>query len=444
LNRVMNILRPFVAGRVPRLLTAALAVLPAARTVQAQNTAPVRLTLSYALDLAERQGYDSLLAEASVHAAEGDLTAARLLQNPLFSGVYVRSTGVLIGNSRSTASGYSLSLADQGAGEGILSGKRGLRVREAREALTSARSNREDALRLLRFGVAQEFYVVLAAEAALRVSRDVAKSFDRAYDLVGVRYRYGAVSEVDLDRVETAKLEAEQTATAAAAQVAQAKAGLALLLGVDPSAPLELEGSLDGETPAWLAGGKVETFLAEAPTHRPDVAAARAALAKAQAALDLARRGRLPDVSLLAAYAREGPEEAPVTPPSVSLGATFELPLLNQRQGEIARAESDRVSAKIALDRAEAKARADVLSAWAAFSSAREAVERMKGRLLERARRARDLVELQYRSGAISLLDLLDAERTALSVGLEFEQDLNALRASEAQVAAAVGRNLVP
>jgi len=412
--------------------------------VQAQVPPPGRLSLPEALALAERQGYDALLAQASVASAEADLSAVRRLPNPLFSGAWVRSTGVPVSGGETTANGYSLSLADQGAAEAVLSGKRGLRVREATEAVSAARSNREDALRLLRLAVAQAFYDALAAEASLRVSRKVAESFARACDLVETRFRYGAVSEADVDRIETARLEAEQAATAAQAQVSQAKAAFALLLGLDPAVPPELEGSLERESPAWLSAGAPERFVAEALSARPDVAAARAALSRADAALALAKRQRLPDVSLSAAYAREGPEEAPITPPTLTLGATFELPVANQKQGEIARAVSDRVSAKIALDRAEARARTEVLTAWAAYLAARTRVERMRGSLLDRARRSRDLVELQYRSGAVSLLDLLDAERTALSVELEAKQDFDALRSAEAQMAAAIGRSVEP
>ena len=43
----------------------------------------------------------------------------------------------------------------------------------------------------------------------------------------------------------------------------------------------------------------------------------------------------------------------------------------------------------------------------------------MDARLLGRARRARDLIEVQYQKGSASLLDLLDAQRTLLAVNGE-------------------------
>lgn len=414
----------------------------AAGSATALESAPRSLTLADALGLAERQGYDFLLADAALRGAEGDLAAARRPANPFLSGGLVRSTGVPQGGSNTSAHGYTLSLADQGIVEGVVSGKRGLRVREAEAAVASARANRDDALRLLRFQVAQAFFGVLAAEASEQVDRDVARSFSRTLDLVQVRFRYGAVSEVDLDRVETAKLEAEQAVAGATAQVAQAKATLTFLLGGIPE-DFEAKAPLEGPAPAWLSADPNQ-LISEALARRPDVQAARSALGRAEAALELARRLRLPDMTLSAGYAREGPDAAPITPPSVTVGAAFELPVFNQRQGEIARAESDRLSARITLDRVSAQAAADVLSARASYVAAREQVDRMIDRLLERARRARELVRLQYGAGAISLIDLLDAERTALAVELEYEQNHSALRTALAQVATAMGREVTP
>jgi cobalt-zinc-cadmium efflux system outer membrane protein len=66
----------------------------------------------------------------------------------------------------------------------------------------------------------------------------------------------------------------------------------------------------------------------------------------------------------------------------------------------------------------------DVGAAFANFTSTRELIERMQSRLLERAKRARDLVELQFQRGAASMLELLDAQRTYIAANVEFLNDL--------------------
>ena len=402
------------------------------------------LTLSGALAAAEQKGFDALLAEAAVQGAAGDAMAARRLPNPQLTGAYLHSTSVPVPGGETSAGGYAVSAGDQGAIEGVASGKRSLRVGAAAAALASARSNRDDALRILRLQTLRAFYDVLLAEAAGEVRRGMEKSFEQTLDLVGVRMRFGAASEVDLARVETAKLEADQAVTAAAVQVAQARAALGVWLGGEELEGVELEGRLESPIPGGLSASDPESFLKEAVASRPDLRAARADLDRAEADLDLARRERIPDVALSAGYARQGPDVAPITPPTLSVGASFALPVFSQRQGEIARAESDRVAARIALDRAAARARAEVRSAWASFCSAREQLSRMNGGLLDRAREARDLVRYQYREGAVSLLDLLDAERTALAVELERTQDLYALHVAAAELETAAGRPVTP
>jgi cobalt-zinc-cadmium efflux system outer membrane protein len=66
----------------------------------------------------------------------------------------------------------------------------------------------------------------------------------------------------------------------------------------------------------------------------------------------------------------------------------------------------------------------------------------MEARLLERAQRARDLVQIQYEKGAASLLELLDAQRTLIATKLERIQDLNNYWTAVFQVEEAVGTEL--
>jgi cobalt-zinc-cadmium efflux system outer membrane protein len=67
----------------------------------------------------------------------------------------------------------------------------------------------------------------------------------------------------------------------------------------------------------------------------------------------------------------------------------------------------------------------------------------MEGRLLERAARARSLVELQYQKGAASLLEYLDAQRTYVSTKGEYIQDLAAYWNAIFQIEAATATELV-
>ena len=84
----------------------------------------------------------------------------------------------------------------------------------------------------------------------------------------------------------------------------------------------------------------------------------------------------------------------------------------------------------------------EVRAAWAQFTSAHAQLERMDGRLQGRARRARDLIEIQYTKGAATLLDLLDAQRTLLTVSGERLTLLASYWNSVAQLEAAAAKEL--
>jgi cobalt-zinc-cadmium efflux system outer membrane protein len=66
----------------------------------------------------------------------------------------------------------------------------------------------------------------------------------------------------------------------------------------------------------------------------------------------------------------------------------------------------------------------------------------MQRQMLERAKTARDLVQIQYEKGASSLLELLEAERTYIATHAEYVQDLSIYWTAVAQLEQAVGKEL--
>lgn len=400
---------------------------------------PPTLDLDAALRLLHERGLDLLAAEAAVASAEGDLTAAGAIPNPTLSASYGRS--FLLGGGGCTDAGgapapcpsyppaLSASISDGAAIWDSLTGKRGLRQDVARQALAAARLSRDDARRTLDAQLEQQFVQLLLARDSLAFAREVAAAQARTDELSRAQYDAGAISEADLSRIQTARLEADQLVDQAAAALRGAQVSLAFLLGVrgavpefDVRAP-ELERSAP---PPGLARETRESLLARALEARPDVAAARRQRESAELAVTLARRQRLPDVSLSLSYAQEGTTVSAVSPPTWTVGLSLPLPIFYRQRGEVQRAEAEALTRGVAAAKAEGTVVSDVEGAWASYQSSRALVLRMEGALLERARTARDLVRVQYEKGAGTLLDLLDAERTYIATRLEYLQDLAA------------------
>jgi cobalt-zinc-cadmium efflux system outer membrane protein len=447
------------SARAFALVTALACAAPAAASAAAPAVPeppvlPPRLTLDDALRIFRERGLDLLIADAAVASAEGDLRVAGAVANPQLSASYGRSrtSGNCVDAQGNPAScgwlpdpAYGLGLSDSAALFDALTGKRGLRVSAARAALQAARASRADAERTIGAQVKQQVAQVVLAQESLRFARDVAASQASALELTRTREAAGAISEADVARVEVAKLEADQAVDTANQAVRDARAQLAFLLGARgevPSFEVDAPELARSAEPPALAGATVATLLARATDQRPDLAAARLQRARAAAALALAGRQRIPDVTLSVNYAQQGTTNQAVTPPTFTFGLSLPLPLFHQQQGEIARAEADLATQSLQASKLEAQVGSDVATALSDYAGAGALVRRMEGGLLARAERARDLVQVQYRKGAASLLDYLDAERTFIATRVEYRQDLSAFWNALFKLEAAVGGEL--
>ena len=428
---------------------AALAPVATAADLPPEPAIPATLTLNQAVELFRAHGLDLLIAEAAAEGAAGDALAAGAIQNPSVSGGYYHS--FFQGDAFESHNGWFAGLGDSNAIVDTLSGKRGLRRSVADAALAAARLGRADALRTLELQVKQIYYQAVAAGEALALAHETAESTTHTFDLNQIRYKSGAISEVDLSRTETAKLEAEQMVDAATLALRTAKVQLAFLLGqrhafndfaIDAS-------QLRSATPV-LQSTSVAALVERAMEGRPDLRAQESQRTRAAQSVALAHRQRFPDFGLGVQYSEQGsgnaqPINSPsaISPPTLEISLTGTLPLFYQQQGEIKKAEADARTQDAQAAKLRAQVVADVENAYAGYQTAQHQVQRMEGRLLDRAQRARQLVELQYQKGAASLLEYLDAQRTYVAVKGEYIQDLTAYWNAIFQIESATATQVV-
>ncbi len=415
----------------------ALALLLAAA---AEPGLPAVLTLPEALRLFRERSFDLLLADAQVAAARGDQAAAGAVPNPALSG----SVGRSFDCSGCSALALGLGLSDQAALSEVLSGKRGLRVDAARAALEAAHLSRDDAERTLRLALQQAMIDAALQRAQVDLARELLEFARQTEQLDQTRFRAGAISEAELARAQVAAQEAEQVVDVVEQADRAARAQIAFLLAVrGPLPDFRVDpGLLEQAARLTLAPGDAGALLDAAIQARPDLRALERQEARARAALDLARRQRIPEVTLSAQYAQEGTGGSAVTPPTVTFGASLPVPIFYQQQGEVQRAEADLRTQTVQRDKAAAQLTSEVITAYGAFAASRKLVDRMRGGLLERAQRARDLTRIQYEKGAARLFELLDAQRAFAQVRAEYLQDLHDLWVNLFKLEAAVGREL--
>jgi cobalt-zinc-cadmium efflux system outer membrane protein len=403
---------------------------------------PPVLGMDDALRIFRERGFDLLLADAQVAAAQGDLASASAVANPQLSG----SVGKTFDYDPALCAGcsdvaWSVGLTDPSALSDLISGKRGLRRDVARAALAAARHSRDDALRALSLQVRQALLDAALAQGQRDLSRDVAASSERTRALNERRLQAGAVSEAELARSDVAALEALQTVDLAEQALRAAKLQVAFLLGArEPSTDFDVDPALL-EAPLPVGPGALDALTREAVDRRPDLLAASEQQTRAESAAASARRQRVPDVALSAQYMQQGSGQNALQPPTVTIGLQLPLPVFYQHGGEVTRADAEVRAQLVSREKLRAQVLLDVQAAHAAVETNRRLVDRMRSRLLARAQRVRDLVQVQYEKGAASLLELLDAQRTWAQTRAEYLKDLHDFWLSVFQLDAAVGRS---
>ncbi|HLK39775.1 MAG TPA: TolC family protein [Polyangiaceae bacterium] len=421
---------------------------------------PQQLSLDQALALMRTRGLDVLIAEAQVHSAEGDVSVAGAVPNPSVALTYGRvftysPNGGGAGSSCPASDAfcdlnqYAAQISDQAAIEDSVSGKRDLRLRVARAALSAAALSRDDALRNLEFQVKAAYLQLAQAQRAYTFAQQALATNVRTLQLFQARLRSGAINEGDLARVQTQKLEADQAVDSAAEGVHQARFALAFLLGARGPVPefAADDKVLDFSVPSALTTPTLDRLLRTAFDHRPDLLALGYQRESAEAAIALARRQRLPDIAVTLGYTQTGTggqgTNAPLQPPTATITLSAPIPLFYQQQGEIRKAEANRDAQALTHAKTTAQVVSDVSAALSAFDTSRAMVERMeRGGLLASARTARDITRTQYERGATTLMDFLDAQRTYIATNVEYFQDLTNYWTAVSQLEQAVGMEL--
>jgi cobalt-zinc-cadmium efflux system outer membrane protein len=409
---------------------------------------PGSLSIDAALEIFRKRGYDLLVADAGVLGAEADEISAGAVTNPSISAgvtkVFTYTAGSVDSCGGCSTVGFSFGLTDNGALIDVFTGKRPLRIKVARAALSIARVVKEDTRRQLELQLKTSLVQLAAAHEALVLANEIAAAQSQTLEISKVKYPR-VINEGELARIQTSKLEADRQVELAVQNERVNRASVAFLLGVRGSVPAFLaEPSMLAFTvPAKLAGASQESLVEKARANRPDLKIAGMQVERADAAIDLAKRNRYPDIALSLQYSQIGTGQNALNPPAVTFGVSMPLPLFYNQKGEIRRAEADYGAQKILQQKADGQVVSDVVQGWANFEASKASVERMeKGGLLESAKKARDITQIQFNSGQTTLLDYLDATRTYVGVNVEYVNDRLAYWTSVFQLEAAVGVEL--
>jgi cobalt-zinc-cadmium efflux system outer membrane protein len=323
--------------------------------------------------------------------------------------------------------------------------KRELRLESAQKGTAIAVSTHADLKRNLLFGLRSAFVSVLQAKVVLQLAKDNLAYYDHVLDISGIRFKDGAIAQIDFNRLKLQRVQYESDLQSADVNLRTAKILLLMLLN-DRTAieQFDVSGTFDFSDQLMPR----DHFRQIALDSRPDLRAAVQSLDKSRTDHDLAVSNGSTD-PVFGAWWSNNPSFN-FSSGSVfgreTLGVSVSIPLriFDRNQGEKLRTKLDITRNERLRDAAEAQVFSDVDFAYATLSSNIILLQPYKKEYLQTSLAVRDTVFYAYQKGGASLLDFLDAESEYRTVQLAYVNLIGSYLTAAAQLNQAVGQEAIP
>ena len=383
------------------VLTLGAVVMAAGPCAPAAAAEPTRLTLEECLALALKNNPDILSAGQALDAARGRSLQAAALPNP---ELLASAEGLPLTKN---AGEKEISVGVQELFE--FPGKRALRRTISRYEEEAAALDLERVRSQVRARVKSAYFEAAAGQQRLR-TLDAAWEDLKSYSaLAQSRYAALQTSSVDVSRGLIEELKVKVEIVDARQELQAGVASLYLSLGLPPgdTLPVLEELSFEPQAPA------LEDALGQA-RNRPSFKADALRQSQAQAGIDLARKGNLPDFTLGVFY------------PSLrtagwGISIQTALPLFGKkRRGEVLEAEAIFRRSEVLRRARLTKVETSVRTVVSEMSMLREKMALYDASLLRETERLIQSALRDYQYGKLDSLGLLDIYRTWRDVNREY------------------------
>jgi outer membrane protein, multidrug efflux system len=284
----------------------------------------------------------------------------------------------------------------------------------ARAELAASEAGREAIRRSLVADVVRGYFALRALDMRLESLERTRGGREKSLELQKLRLDAGVVSELEYRQVESDLRAAIALVPVTRQQRAVQENALAVLLGRSPR-QIFAEAVPRG-APALPAAVEVPAGLpSDLLLRRPDLREAEARLHAANARIGVARAAYFPSITLTGFFGGESTSLSDLFSSSArtwSMAGNLLQPLFagGQIRGNVASAEARTREAEELYQKAIANAFRETRNAIAAQTNLREAHVAQQERERALARTA-ELARLRYDNGAVSLFEVLEAER---------------------------------
>ncbi len=355
----------------------------------------------------------------NVSIAEAAITAAKLFPNPTLQLNGARDVTHSGSQRMPDVAGASLTQTIE------TGGKRKYRVQGARQSRAAAAATLDAFLLNLKLDAGAAFAEALALSRAAEQKRESAGYLRQLLDTQRQRFGAGDISQADLLQTQVEQQQFANELLSAEADAEKASLALTGFLGLEAGqAHLVPKGELAIPGREFNASA----LITDALRNRGDLVALRHTRDAATSKVREEKANRIPNVDVGGGWTHSSSSENDLSPSpafdSIGLSLSFPIPLWNRNQAAIATAQYTAQQAQKQLEAAELKAEVQIRQGLTAYRSAAERVRHYQSGILKDADAVLEARRFSYQRGQTSLLELLDAQRTANEVRSSYNEAL--------------------
>lgn len=298
-------------------------------------------------------------------------------------------------------------------------GKRQLRIEGADIGLNAQSLLFTDLVRGLKRDLLKQYYLIVMSQRRVRIYDEILAQLNDMLIANTLRWKSGDISETEFRRIEIEALKAKTDVEQAHLDLDLSRQQLSEMLAHTMSwKDLLVEDRFPMHDLAIL---KATQLLETALTQRADVQAAALTVQQQDTQLRFAEVLKVPDVVVGAQYVHDA---SATLRDSAGIGISLSLPLWHQYQGEVDQARASKRGSEVAFEQLKKQVQTQVGVSLAQFQQKKHVLMRFDQDVISRATQVRKSSVLAYKQGAISLLELIDAENNYRNTQLSYTQAL--------------------
>ncbi len=413
-----------------------------AANIPTNSGTALRLSLQDAFAKADARNPQILAAQRNLKISAAGITIAGATPNPQITAQYgIGPVYGKAGNPQQIGINQTVELA----------GKRYKRLSLAKSQYELA-ALQFNSTRFDIHGQVRRAYAELAAATASdRSQTEQVQLLQRLVYIARKRFEAGAAPEYELLQAQLVLNQTAPQLRQSQGRIRQARIQLNALIGESPAQNIEIT-----DPGMFNMGVKktelvpvanapfpaVESLLAQGYQQRPDFKSAQQQTYVAGQQLRLAKAQRTPDLQLSGGYLFTSLDDPNQNTRGLYLGATVNLPIFYQQQGEVAQAKATIEQSVEQQNVVRSQIAVDVRTAYEALLVAREKIRKYQSRLLPDSREVLALAEESYQVGKTNLASAIAVEQADQQNRSAYVDAITAYQSAYADLEKAVGTPL--